>query len=110
MSIESFGGCTRLPLADCPFTRSRLTLEAAEREFDRMTQEPAVIVTGLAYPLPVEDLHPLDEELLRRPGLPERVLQVLIVAAEAPEDETPAVALPDTFWLRLAWLRQGGSY
>lgn len=88
MSISAFGATTRLPLADCPFKRSALTPEAAEQEKVILDHEVRYDVT--AEPVPVVVVHPVDEELLRRPGLPERDLQELIVAAEEPVHSGPA--------------------
>lgn len=104
MSVAAFGACTHLPLADCPFTRSALTVADA-------AEDAQVVATRMRWDVRDANLlwnpeHDFDVGPRMRTAEIEPQAQV----AELLDDEPPALELPGTFWQRLAWLRQGGSY
>lgn len=110
MNPESFGACTRLPLADCPFTRSELTVTDAERELQMLQSRERWDIADANVVL--ETLPEVDAPRL---SLAETVR--LMRAMERSEQEetgleyrSKAPSLDTPFWQRLAWLRKGGSY
>lgn len=104
MNPGSFGACVKLPLADCPFTRSKLTVTDAERELQMLQSRERWDIADRGVVL-------TDPPVLEYPRMRAAEIEAMLREVEAPEaNHAPVPELSGAFWQRLAWLRKGGSY